>query len=125
MQRGANSVTRRIRRTRNRSIRETRSDHQVAVVQRIGDERARFISHQSFRPAQVVKKRNHLVEIAGSLVIDDRYATEIETVISRDAADGFIISQHGNTRDTPARSFSRSDNGARIVSLGKHDVLRP
>ncbi len=79
----ANSVTGCVCRARHRSIRETGPDHQVAVIQRIGDECPRFIGHQALRAAQVVKERGHLLEISRTLVIDDRDATQIEAIISR------------------------------------------
>lgn len=118
-------VTGRIGSACDRAIRQTRSDHQVAVVQRIRHERARFVSHKTLRTPQLVKERNHLVEIIGALVIDNRDATKIEAIVSRGRADLFIVAQQRNAGDAAAGRIGSGGDRARIVTFGQDDVLRP
>jgi hypothetical protein len=40
-----------------------------------------------------VKERNHLIEIIGALVIDNRDATEIVAIVSRSRADLFVVAE--------------------------------
>ena len=55
----------------------------------------------------------------------DRHAAQIQTLVSRGRADGFFITQDGDSRDALARSFGGGDNRARIVAFRQYDVLRP
>jgi len=58
-------------------------------------------------------------------VIDDRDAAEIESIISRDRADFFVIAKDCDMRDALARGFGSRDHRAWIISFGQNDVLRP
>ena len=72
-----------------------------------------------------MKQRNHLVEIGRTLVIDDRDAAEIESIVSSDPADRFLIAEYGDARDALARSFGSRNHRAWIISFRQNDVLRP
>ncbi len=125
MKRSTHCVTGRIGSACDRAVRQARSDHQVAVVQRIRDERARFVSHETLRAAQVVKERNHLVEIIGALVIDNRDAAQIQTIVPRGCADLFVVAHHRDARDAASGRIRGGGDRARIVAFRQDDVLRP
>jgi hypothetical protein len=58
-------------------------------------------------------------------VIDDRDATEIESIISGDRADFIFVAKHSDPRDALARRFGSRNHRAWIISFGQNDVLRP
>jgi hypothetical protein len=70
-----------------------------------------------------VKQRDHLFEVRSAAVIDDSDAAEVQTVIARVRADGFLIAQQCNTRDALTHAMRRGRDCTRVVSFGKYDVL--
>jgi len=72
-----------------------------------------------------VKKRNHLIEIRRALVVDDRDAAQIQTIFAGDGANRFVITKDSNSRYPLGGRLRSGDDGARIVSFRKNDVLWP
>jgi hypothetical protein len=124
VQRSADRVRSRVGRAGNRTIGLAQAHHQVAVVKRIGNVISCFVGHQAFRPAQVVKKRDHLVEVGRTAVIDDIDAAQIQTVFLRGGTNQRFVTQQRDARQTLAHAVGRGDDGARVISFGKYDVLR-
>jgi len=58
-------------------------------------------------------------------VIDNRDATEIESIISRDRTDFLLVTEERDTCRAPGCSFGSRGYRARVVTFGQDDVLRP
>src|SRR5688500_10893049 len=113
----------RVCRPGDRTVSLSQTHHEIAGVQRIRRERSRLVSHYTFRTAQVVKHRDHLFEISSAAMIDDRNATEVQSILVRRSAYLFLIAQYRDARYALIDAMSRGHHRARIVSLWKNDVL--
>jgi hypothetical protein len=72
-----------------------------------------------------VKVRDYTIEISGTLVIDDRDATKIDAIVSRDGAHCFLVAENSDSCEALTGSLGGGDHRAGIVSFGQDDVLRP
>jgi len=123
VQRCANGVRRGVCRAGHRTVRLAQPHHEIAVVQRIRNQRSRFVSHQAFRASQVAKERHHFFEIGGATVIDDGYAAQIQVVFTRGRANNLFFTQQRDARQTLIGAMGRGDDRPRIIAFGKYNVL--
>ncbi|MEN3325761.1 MAG: hypothetical protein V7638_568, partial [Acidobacteriota bacterium] len=75
--------------------------------------------------SQIVKERDHLLEISRTLVIDDANTTQIELIVSGGRTDALLVAEDGDARDTLTRRFGSRNHGAGIIPFRQNDVLRP
>jgi len=63
--------------------------------------------------------------IVGALMIDNRDAAEIQTIVPRGCADLFVVAQQSDARDATGGRVRGGGDRARIVAFRQDDVLRP
>jgi len=107
-----------------RAIGFSESHHEVAVVKRIGNESASFVSHHSFSTAHLMKERGHFFEIRRAAVVYYIDAAEIGAFALCGLSNSCFVSQQSNTSHPSTRANRGRNNRAGIVSFGQYNMLR-